>query len=193
MQGYAPSRTGLKPTLRQMMIVVLWSALLTAAVRPLLRFGVLGFRVDFSCVIIPILAGSMALPLLIVLLRLFDTRGPVQDWYRTCCMVSTSILSGILFLLQDPVCFAVTGRTTLTFPMSPFIAAVCFWAGANQLRSMWPSRCVRCGRRAVISVARPARVSSRRLINTGKDGWCSNCGAMYQRKAKAAWELKPVE
>ena len=172
MQGYAPSRTGLKPTLRQLMIVILWSALLSAAVRPLLRFGVIGFRVDFDCLMIPLLAGSMPLPLLILLLRLCDTRGPVQDWYRACCTASGSILSGILFLLQDPVCYVLTGKTSLTFPLSPILAAVFFLVGVIQLRSIWPKRCLNCGCRDVISVVRPARVLSRRLINTGKDGWC---------------------
>ena len=84
MLSYAPSRTGLKPTLRQMMIVILWSALFSAAVRPIVRFGVVGFRTDFDCIMIPLLASSMGLPLLIVLLRLLDTKGPVQDWHRAC-------------------------------------------------------------------------------------------------------------
>jgi hypothetical protein len=193
MQGYAPSRTGLKPTLRQLMIVILWSALLSAAVRPLLRLGVIGFRVDFDCLMIPLLAGSMPLPLLILLLRLCDTRGPVQDWYRACCTASGSILSGILFLLQDPVCYVLTGKTSLTFPLSPILAAVFFLVGVIQLRSIWPKRCLNCGCRDVISVARPARVLSRRLINTGKDGWCAFCGATYERKGTAAWQLLAPE
>ena len=104
------SRGGLRPTLRQMMIVVLWSAILSAGVRKLLDWQILGVRVDFDCVLIPILASSFPLPLLAILIRLLDVKGPVREWYRACCMAATSVVGAILFLAQDAVCFARIGN-----------------------------------------------------------------------------------
>ena len=187
MQGEQPSRTGLKPAIRQMMILVMWSALLSAAARFLLTMHVIGFSTEFNCIMIPFLASSIGLPLLVLLLRIFDTRGPVQDWYRACCVAGGSVLSGLVFLLQDPACYVLIGKTSMTFPMSPLVAAVCLLTGAIQVRSLLARQCARCGRRDVIPVARPARVGSRRFINTGNHGWCANCGATYERKRTEAW------
>ena len=187
MQVAQPSRTGLKPTIRQMMILVMWAALVSAGVRVLYSSHVIGFSIEFNCIMIPLLVSSIGLPLLVLLLRIFDTRGPVQDWYRAGCMAGGSLLSGLVFLLQDPACYVLIGKTSLTFPTAPLVAAVCLVTGAIQLRSLLPRQCAHCGRRDVITVARPARVGSRRLINTGNHGWCANCGATYERKGKEAW------
>ena len=90
---------------------------------------------------IPFLASSIGLPLLVLLLRIFDTRGPVQDWYRACCVAGGSVLSGLVFLLQDPACYVLIGKTSMTFPMSPLVAAVCLLTGAIQVRSLLARQC----------------------------------------------------
>jgi hypothetical protein len=193
MQSNVTSRTGLKPTLRQLMIVILWVALLSAAIRALLSVGVLGSQVDFDCLMVPLLSSAFFMPLLAPLLWLFDRAGPVRDWYRASYIAGASILSGALFLVQDPLCFALTGRPTPTFPLAAFIALVCLLAGVKQLRDAWPKLCHRCGQRAIIPIAHPARRGSKRMVNTGREGWCAICGAAYERNGIRAWRPKPAE
>ena len=109
--------------------------------RTLLNWRVLGFRVDFDYIMIPILAGSFPLPLLAILIRLLDVKGPVREWYRACCMAAMSVVSGILFVGQDAVCLTTRiGQPTLMFPVAPVLGAVCLVAGWFQVRNVWPKR-----------------------------------------------------
>ena len=184
---------GLKPTLRQMMIVILWSAFLCAAVRALFKISVLGYRIDFDCMMVPILGAAIPMPLLAILFWVFDRPGPVRGWYCACCMAAMSVLAATLFLLQDPICFTLTGRASLSFPMSPIVAAVCAISGAKHLQALWPKRCSGCGRQAVIAVGRLAQQGPGAVTNTAQHGWCAICGATYEREGLSSWHPKAVK
>ena len=184
-----PHPTGLKPTLRQMMIVVLWAALLTAGTRAAIQWRLLGDRPEFACITVPIhsrhlsdaphgwltLGARPSRPRpYLVSLRLHD-RGDFQG--------------GILFSLQDPVCYYLTGRPTMTFPMGPIIALVGFSCGWMQWQTARPRQCPSCGRNAVIPIAHLVSPRSKRKFNTGKRGWCASCGASCEREGKEGWRL----
>ncbi len=184
-----PHPTGLKPTLRQMMIVVLWAALLTAGIRAAIHWQIFGDSPEMACVAVPINLGIWPMPLLAALIWLLDRPGQVRTWYRSVCMIVASFLSGILFSLQDLACYYLTGRPTLTFPMGPIASLVFFWCGWMQWQQATPRRCPSCERKSVIPVARPLRPGSKRMFNTGKCGWCAICGASCERESKEEWRL----
>jgi hypothetical protein len=184
-----PRPTGLKPTLRQMMVFVLWAALLAAATRAALDTGICA-RVGFICLIAPILFGFYAAPFLLILLWLLDRRGHVRNWYCSMCLVAGGILAAALFLLQDPACYLLTGRPTLIFPMGPLLSVGCLFGAWKQWQVARPSVCPNCGRRSVITIAWPIRPGSKRRINLGKHGWCASCGGEFERKGMGAWVAK---
>jgi hypothetical protein len=183
------SRAGLRPTLRQLTIVVLWSAIISAGARALLNWRIIGVQIEFDCILIPLLASSFPLPILAILIRLLDLKGPVREWYRACCMAAASAFSGILYLTQDAICFALTGRNTLMFPISPLLGAFFIVVAVFQIKALWPSRCVVCHCQAVIAVARRHRRGSKPKNDHLNAGSCARCGAEYQRKGTAAWRL----
>jgi hypothetical protein len=75
-----PHRSGLKPTLRQLMIFVLWAALLAAAIRAMIRFGLLGDRPEIVFMMVPIMFGFNPSPVLAILLWLLDRPVWVNVW-----------------------------------------------------------------------------------------------------------------
>jgi hypothetical protein len=171
-----PRLTGLKPTLRQLMIFVLWAALLAAATRAMLRFGLLGDRIEVACLIVPIQLGFYPAPILVILLWLLDRRGHVRSWYCSMSLVAGGILAAALFLLQDPACYLLTGKPTMTFPMSPLLGLGCLFGSWKQWQLARPGVCLNCGRRTVISIPWPVLPGSRRRMNLGIHGWCASCG-----------------
>jgi hypothetical protein len=184
-----PIPTGLKPTLRQMMIVVLWAALLIAALRALIYWQLLGNSPEMVCLSVPINVGVWPLPLLAILLLLLDRPGRVRGWYCTVCLAAGGFLCGILFMLADPVCYYLTGKTTIMFPMDPIFSFVFFLAGWMQWRPIRPRQCPNCARIAVIPIAVPMNPSSKRMVNLSKHGWCASCGASCEREGKGEWRL----
>jgi hypothetical protein len=184
-----PHPTGLKPTLRQMMIVVLWAALLTAGTRAAIQWRLLGDRPEFACINVPIHFGIYPMPLMAGLLWVLDRPGRVRTWYRSACMIAAHFQGGILFSLQDPVCYALTGRPTMTFPMGPIMALVGFSCGWMQWQTARPRQCPSCGRNSVIPIAHIVSPRSKRKFNTGKHGWCASCGVSCEREGKQEWRL----
>ena len=184
-----PHSSGLKPTLRQMMIVVLWVALLTAGARLAIRWHLLGGGPEMACMNVAICLGIYPMPLLAGLIWALDRPGRVRTWYRSVCMLSAALLGGVAYALLDPVCYLLAGRLTMLFPMGPILALVGFWCCGMQWRDARPRPCPSCGRNSVIPIAHPVRPNSRRAYNTGKRGWCASCNASCGRERREAWRL----
>jgi hypothetical protein len=170
-----------------MMIVVLWCALLTAASRALILWGLFGTTPESLCQAIPIYLGIYPMPILAVLLWVFDRPGLVRTWYCSNCMIAACFLGGVAYSLSDPICYVLAGKTTILFPMWAIMGLVGFWCGWMQWRTARPRDCPACGRRRVIPIAVPIRTGSRRKFNTGKQGWCASCGASCERVGKQEW------
>jgi hypothetical protein len=123
------------------------------------------------------------------LLWLLDRRGRVCNWYCSSCMIAACFLGGVVYSLSDSICYLLTGKTTILFPMWPIMGLVGFWCGWNQWQSARPRDCPECGRRSVIPIAVPIRTGSKRKFNTGKHGWCASCGATCERNYDKEWRL----
>jgi hypothetical protein len=188
-----PRPSGLKPTLRQLMIFVLFTALLAAMLRAMIRFGLLGDRIEFVCMMVPITFGFYPAPVLVALLWLLDRRGHVRSWYCSMCLAVGSILAAIMFLIEDPVCYLLTGKPTMTFPMCPLLGIACVFGAWKQWQITRPSICPNCGHRSIITIAWPIRPESKRLVNLGKHGWCASCGLEFERKAAGEWRVKEMK
>lgn len=175
------------------MVFVIWSALLLAAFRMMPGWWVfdvppeiINLRLAFLVVILP-------MPLLCVLLRLLDRRGPVRSWYISCCGAGELFLIGASFVIVEPVNFALSGRSTALFRLLLFNGLISVCAGIIQLRTVWPRRCQRCGRRAVIATTFPTSEGFRRAPPERRrkaQGWCAICGQEYEREGSKAWQLK---
>ncbi len=192
MQYASPGPIGLKPTLRQLMIVILWVALLLTFMRAMQGWGLFGNKPEDICMNVGLFIGTCPMPLLWVLLLGLDRRGPVRGWYLTCCGVGYGVLAGASFLLTDAVCFALCGRPTLVFPLFPLPSAVMFWGATMQSRAAWPRRCPCCGCQAAIATWEAARIASpggRKMAQ----GWCAICGAACEREGLTAWLPKVDE
>lgn len=169
------------------MIIVLWAALLIAGTRAAIRWHLMGDRPEFDSLTIPINDAVYPMPILAALLWTLDRPGRVRDWYLSGCMIAASFLGGILFSLQDPICYALTGRPTIIFPMGPICALAGFWSGWKQWQTARPRRCPSCGARSVVPVAHPIRPGSKRRVKSGKQGWCTGCGADCEREGTEDW------
>ena len=178
-----PSPAGLRPTIRQLMILVLGVAAFLAPLFGLLKAGLLGNRTEDVCLAVALLVATCPGPLLMALLAALDRRGPTRGWYIRRVMAAGSALAGVSMLTVDPICRALTGRTTIVFPMLPVVGVICLWGFAAEWRSTRPGRCPSCGRMSVIAVAtrfRPPRVRV-------DDGWCARCGEVYAREGSGPW------
>jgi hypothetical protein len=181
-----PSPIGLKPTLRHMMIVILWSALLLTVLRMMLGWGFFGAPPEVVCISVASLVATCPVILLCVLLLSLDRRGPVRVWYFSCCWAGGGFLAGASYLLVDLVCLALSGRPTVTFPLFPITALVCLLGSTMHLRTIWPRRCECCGRRAVIATGRAVRRGPLEWRNK-VEGWCAICGQAYEREGLRDW------
>lgn len=182
-----PSPTGLKPTLRQGMILVAWAALLLAATRAMIGWGLFGGTTDSVCQVVAMLVGVYPMPILAGLLWSLDRPGRVRTWYGSACMIAAQFAGGLAFCSMDLACYALTGRPTMLFPMWPLVGLVGFGCGWMQWRAARPRACPSCGRCAVIPIAHPPRPKSKRLVNNYRRGWCAGCGADCERERVGAW------
>ena len=186
MRPDVPLPTGLKPTIRHLMIVVIWAALMLAVVRLAPGLQGPGVAPEMAFMLVAISVGFWPMALLVSLLTILDRRGPVRGWYVSCCSVVGSFVNVAGMLLIDPVSFALSGRATPAFPMFPFCALVCLFAGVMQLRLIWPRRCLRCEGRGIIPTGRLIRCRPPHETATFH-GWCSRCGADYERESSKPW------
>jgi hypothetical protein len=179
-----PRAAGLSPTLRQLMILVLAVAALCAALASSYRRGFLGTTQDMVCLNLAFIVGIWPVPWLMLLLFLFDRRGPVRIWYISSLMAGGGFLTAAAFLLADPASYVLSGRFTLVFPLLPITGVVCLLCTIFAMRSVRPGRCLFCGRRSVISVA--TRFEPPRIRHD--TGWCATCGAGYEREKMGDWK-----
>ena len=171
-----PRTAGLSPTLRQMMILVLAVATLCAALVSSYRNGFLGSTPDMVCLNLAFIIGALAVPWLMLLLFLFDRRGPIRNWYIGYLMAGGGFLTAAAFLMADPASWALSGRFTLVFPLLPITGVVCLVATIFVMRSVRPGLCLSCGRKSVIAVS--TKFSPTRVRHD--TGWCATCGAGYE-------------
>lgn len=188
MRLHDPRPSGLRPTLRQLMIFILATALLIAAFRAMWRGGYLGNDTRSTCSGVAIFFAAYPMLLLGVLLLGLDRRGPVRTWYFACCWTGMSFISGASFLISDLASYLVSGQRPLIFPVSPILGVVCLWAGSKQLQAVWPRLCPSCGCRAVMAVARPLRPDQPKGQLTGQECWCATCGARFEKDATPGWQ-----
>ena len=190
----APLPSGLRPTIRQVLIFILWAALIMAAGRTLAGWGLLGSSVEDYCMNIAIHVASLPMCLLGMLILVLDRRGSVRSWYVSWCIgLLWSVVAATALILQDLVCYLLTGRPTVTFPLMPCIGLFLFWAGFKQWRLLRPKPCGACGQWTIIPngrLAHPGRPWDRRAA---REGWCATCGALYERVDLAPWQAKFAE
>ena len=179
-----PRAAGLSPTLRQLMILVLAVATMCAALASSYRNGFLGTTPDIVCLNLAFIIGALAMPWLMLLLFLFDRRGPVRNWFIGYLMAAGGYLTAAAFLLADPASYALSGRFTLVFPLLPITGVVCLVATIFAMRCVRPGRCLSCGGKSVIGVA--TRFEPPRIRHD--TGWCATCGARYEREKMGEWK-----
>ena len=102
----------------------------------LLNWRIIGVQIEFDCILIPLLASSFPLPILAILIRMLDLKGPVREWHRAVAWQRRAAFSGILYLTQDAICFALTGRNTLMFPISPILGAFFIVVTVFQIKAL---------------------------------------------------------
>ncbi len=183
-----PNRTGLQPTLRQMIIVVLWSALLVAPVRLFRRWGLFEGTTEMLCLNVAFLIATWPMLLLGVLLILLDRRNPVRPWYFSCCLAAGGFSTSAGFLLVEPICWAMTGHTTQVWPLLPLAGLICLLGAIMQTRVLWPGRCERCESQTVVATGKMARRVAPEYRNRF-EGWCARCGATSEREKGRPWQL----
>ena len=151
---------GLRPTLRQLMILVVHSALLFALVRPFLRGGSL-------------LAASIVLPLsppiLAGLILFLDAPGPVKYWLVG--LVASPTLMGFVVWI-DFLALTFSPHTLprvipLLFPLN-----VLGLASLILVFKRLPRRCPECGKRSLLPLAQLR--------------WCATCGFKTILQGRAA-------
>ncbi len=160
-----------------MMIVILWAALVLAVSRMLMASGLFVAPPGLVCINVATFVAAWPMLILAVLILALDRWGPVRDWYFACCKIAWSALSGVVFLLVDPVCYSLSGQPTVIFPVFPILGVACLWAGKMQLRAAWPGACERCGHRTVITTRATVQGAARGRRSTVR-GWVCDlrCG-----------------
>jgi hypothetical protein len=187
MQRHEPHPIGLKPTLRHMMIVILWAALVLAVFRMLMLGGLFVAPPQIVCLNVVMIVAAWPMLILAILILALDRWGPVRDWYFACCKIAWSALAGVMFLLVDPVCYFLYGQPSLIFPVLPLLGVACLWGGTMQVRAAWPGTCPHCGHRTVIATRGTVQGAARGRRNMIR-GWCATCGAAYQREGMKDWQ-----
>ena len=186
-----PLPSGLRPTIRQGMIVVLWAALLSAWVRFSLMWGLFHMPTPDLCSLLAMFFSCVPMYLLGFLLLAFDRRGPMRMWYVSWCHHFVGLLAAVGFPLSELVCFLITGSPTWLFPWTIILAPVLLVGFYLFARHVIPGRCLDCGRRAVIPTsplaAAPALPGQSRPT---LEGWCACCSARYERQGLSAWTPK---
>ena len=141
---------GLRPTLRQLMILVVHSALLFALVRPFLRGG----SPLIASIVIPLTP-----PLLAGLILLLDSPGPVKYWLVG--LIASPTLAGFVAWLDFLALWARTRQLDRVFPLLVLLNVLGLASLALVFKRL-PGRCPECGRRTMLPLAQLR--------------WCASCG-----------------
>jgi hypothetical protein len=148
---------GLRPTLRQLLILVLFFALVSAVMVPPLKSGsylIASFVLPFT------------LPILAVLILLFDRRGPIKFWLVG--LLASLFLPAVVVWVDAMVAIALGPQITqwsVSSAQGIVILVILNSLGISVLfrvRRYWPRRCPEC--------------RSRALLPLGRVQWCAACG-----------------
>ena len=141
---------GLRPTLRQLMILVIHSALLFALVTPFLRGG--SFLI--ASIVLP-----LSPPLLAGLILLLDAPGPVKYWLVG--LIASPTLAGFVAWLDFLAVEMGTHGLDRVFPLLALLNVLGL-ASLYLVSKRLPRRCSECGRRSMLPLAQLR--------------WCATCG-----------------
>jgi hypothetical protein len=141
---------GLRPTLRQLMILVVHSALLFALVRPFLRGG----SPLIASIVIPLTP-----PLLAGLILLLDAPGPVKYWLVG--LVASPTLLGFVAWLDVLAVALGTRVLDRAFPLLVLLNVLALSSLVLVFKRL-PKRCPECGKRSMLPLAQLR--------------WCATCG-----------------
>ncbi len=141
---------GLRPTLRQLMILVVHSALLFALVTPSLRGGSL---------LIASIAVPLTPPLLAGLILLLDAPGPVKYWLVG--LIASPTLVGFVAWLDFVAMAMGTHGLDRVFPLLVLLNVLGLSSLVLVFRRL-PGRCPECGKRSMLPLAQLR--------------WCATCG-----------------
>ncbi len=179
MPGDTPSPAGLKPTLRQLAILVLWAALTFAAIRFLIAREYFGRGAEQRCLEVALFIAVWPVPLMRGLLFLLDRPGPIRRWYVACCRPIWFLVAGIAFLLAGLASWALPGRMTGGGAFRVFTGMVClrrFLKGCKRGRT---AEFLCCARRVVIPFVSPLAQPNGPV----EVGWCAGCGEGFEPRA----------
>ncbi len=166
---------GLHPTLRQLMIVVAFSAVLSAAVALVVRDELPGVRG------VIIAMGFLPSPLVLAwMLRRLDRPGPIREW-------ACSILGLMPFLIFAAWwSWLMTGRhlpTPMRMPptyVSITVVAAFLVVFANGVIELIPVRCPTCLRFTSIPTGRRRE----------RTRWCASCDGRFRERSDGTWGLE---
>ena len=156
---------GLRPTLRQLTILIVHSALLFALARPFLRGGSL----LIASIVLP-----LAPPLLAGLVLLLDAPGPVKYWLVG--LIASPTLAGFVAWLDFLAVELGTRGLGRVFPLLVLLNVLGL-ASLILVFKRLPRRCPDCGRRSMLPLAQLR--------------WCATCGSrtILQPKARGRTTL----
>jgi hypothetical protein len=191
-RGGRPRRHGLKLTLRQMMKLVVFGAIASATVTPMLRFAQMGavgwpFAILLDAVAVPIVLAIAAFPLV--------QRGSLRDWViRLLLLTSMSVIIGaaiytLVWASTGPPALNIWAgsmlnamtvgfiRAVLVILVIPFIAL---------LGKVVPTRCPTCQTLTLL----PDGIS----VDPSKSGpqrtrWCASCQRRFQKVFGSWWAI----
>jgi hypothetical protein len=162
---------GLKPTLRHLMILILFSAIMSALIAPMYREDQAPSARDKVVVAFGLgAATSLLLPALIMVL---DRPGPTRTWYAVAVfwISMLALMGGAWWIVADSGLYPrprfINGYLKwIVYLAIPLVAVRCVCRLA-------PAGCPSCGRRT--------------LIYAGQSAWgpplirsCASCGARYR-------------
>jgi hypothetical protein len=168
---------GLRPTLRHLLILNAYFAILFAVLLPISRlpaplpgaWGRLALY-SFALPVSPLIAT--------VLVMLFERPGPVKKWL--VALISRLVLPSMALWL-DLLVAAQMAAGAYRFKAGPFLIVLLLNAflvmfALIQLPPMIPSKCPRCGTRTLL----PVRIYLRSLKGQSEARWCAGCGKTFR-------------
>ncbi len=179
---------GLRPTLRQGMILVLYAALVSAWLAAVPRAS---FRFKFHDIAFCLI---LSVCMLGVLVRLLDRPGAVRSWISRTLLafwVPAFILRYDLGVLRRWLIgpYVVPGDWLFLLVLNPFLLRWLF----VEVRQAVPLRCPTCGRRAML-LQDPARRGGRVTRDVRE---CLACGGTFRKGDDggwhAPWPAEPTE
>jgi hypothetical protein len=168
---------GLRPTLRHLLILNAYFAILLAILLPVSRLPV-----ALPGVWAMLFPYSLALPvsplIVTVLVMLFEQPGPAKKWLVA---LSSRLVLPSLALWLDLLIAVQMATGVYRFKAGPFLIVLLLNAflvmfALVQLPPLIPSKCPRCGTRTLL----PVRIYLRSLQGQHEARWCARCGRTFR-------------